>query len=134
MAIGYKILSVPDNSEDFYSYNGLFDGIKYTIGDIIKAPDNTRLFIFDSLENCKQLFDSYCGDRLFTCEYFGGIKYNGAFWKSERELFWKWFNETLAKKKGFKNAKCPVQTNFDLTGTVLVKQLRLIEDVTHVIA
>ena len=140
MAIGYKVVNVlrGNGYPDIYcSYNQTvnnnIDYIEYKLGETIHAPNNTRLFIFKELHDCRQCYypDSvFVFRKIFKCEYFGGIEYNGACEIVDYKNYWKWFNETLAKKKGFKNAYCPYETH-NYIGVLLVKKIKVLEEVSN---
>lgn len=122
MAIGYKICTV--YQENLLSYNTTrFDYlcVEYEIGKPIKAPNNTRLFIFSCLEKAKN-FKEEC-DGIFTCEYdeLDAIEENGMIssCKSHFDLYWKWFNSGRV-------GECPV-AKWQYSHVLMVSELTLLE-------
>jgi len=105
-------------------YGGLAE---YKIGEWTIAPGNTRLFVFDNLD---EAFDfAFLSEHIFECEIIGGIKGRGAFFSDNAPCFWRVFNSYLNKKKKvdfnkiFKNIE---PTEFH---SVLAKKVKLIKKI-----
>lgn len=95
----YKVvdLEVFSNGESRYFSARQFYPNEYKLGQWTEAPENTRFFVFDNLDEAKKFQDG--NEVIFECEIFGGIQGRGAFYTDDTEEFWKLFNSFVKKKK-----------------------------------
>lgn len=98
----------------------------YKVGEWTDAPGNTRLFVFDNLEDARK-FRSF-GEVIFECEIVGGVKFFGANCRSNNNEFWEIFNNILLKKKKVTKEKFK-KANIRLAevDAVLAKKVKLLK-------
>lgn len=98
--------------------------IEYEIGEWVSAPENTRLFVFDDLDEAKNY--AKCYDKIFECSVIGKIKFKGSFFIKDNTLFWKIFNKQIKAKKKI-NADIFAENKITLAevDAVLAKKVRL---------
>ena len=72
--------------------------VGYKIGEWVNAPKNTRLFVFDSLEEARKFHEPQFED-IYECEVKGGIKLPGCLWACSESKFWETFNAKIKNKE-----------------------------------
>lgn len=112
----YKVLD--ENLRSFLNINR----IQYKVGEWVKAPSNTRLFVFDNLYNAQKFNTIY---PIFECEIIGGIKGYPEVYYLDHTQYWDKFNARVAKKKKFHVKDCPEFTNLKIIDSVLCKAVKL---------
>lgn len=99
----YKLVSTDLTSFDVAKeyYNGYTTKklVKYKVNEWVHAPDNTRLFVFKTLEDVHKYRNEYPGGKLYECEVIGGIDGYGYSGYSGVDKFWQTFNGLKNKKK-----------------------------------
>lgn len=71
--------------------------VHYKIGEWTVAPEGTRVFVFDDLNDAHE----FClfKEGIYECRIFGGIRMSGADFVQDQGRFWEIFNELRKKKK-----------------------------------
>lgn len=126
----YKIVRREANATGF-SYNSWGNPnkkVEYKLNEWVEAPEGTRLFVFDSLEEA--LANKFRqNDVVFECEIVGGIKGKGAHFINHQEKFWEIFNSFVKKKK---------KVDFNLIGrqvwptdmsAILAKKVKIVKEI-----
>lgn len=103
--------------------------IEYKQNEWTIAPDGTRLFVFDSLQNAKDFLDDYIGGVIYECEVEGGIKGFGAFYVRDQRIFWTKFNHFLGKKKKMEISETKFGIPLTDISAVLCKKVKLTKKV-----
>lgn len=102
--------------------------VQYKVGEWVNAPENTRLFVFDSLQKAKE----FCRDQpdeIYECQIKGGVKGFGAYRSSDNETFWKMFNAIISKKKKFSMEEIEKHIILSFTPAILAKSVKLTKKV-----
>lgn len=98
--------------------------VQYKINEWVNAPNNTRLFVFDNLDEAKKFAWERVA-RLFECQIKGRIKHQGVDRFAHTSLFWEEFNLQLKKKKKINISKYPTAS----TPAVLAKSVKLTKEI-----
>jgi len=76
--------------------------VEYTPHKWVKAPDNTRLFVFDNLKDAMEYAKpSNTKSSIWECKIRGGIPFKGAISINKYAEYWAALNKILASKKAF---------------------------------
>jgi hypothetical protein len=129
---------------DRYSNLPLPNGhlLEYKENEYVSAPDNTRLFVFDSLKAARSYitrlggcFHSYT---IYECHCKGiiknanGVKVCNGFSCNKsyaRNAFWNKVNQNLKQKKKWNHDLHKHMTLFDYHGVCLAKEVKLIKKI-----
>lgn len=98
--------------------------VRYKIGEWVDAPENTRLFVFDSLEEARKFHEREFED-IYECEVKGGIKLPGCAWISSINAFWETFNAKIKNKEKITRRYMEKKVDLAETPAVLVKSVKL---------
>jgi len=98
--------------------------VRYKIGEWVNAPENTRLFVFDSLEEARK-FHEWDSEDIYECEVKGGIKLPGCAWVSGVDEFWETFNAKIKNKEKITQEYMAKKVDLARTPAVLVKSVKL---------
>ena len=98
--------------------------VQYKINEWVNAPNNTRLFVFDYLDEAK-IFAYQNAARLFECQIKGRIRHKGVEKLAHTSLFWEEFNLQLKRKKKINISKYPPSS----TPAVLAKSVKLTKEI-----
>lgn len=98
--------------------------VRYEIGEWVDAPENTRLFVFDSLKEARKFREGDSED-IYECEVKGGIKLPGCAWISSINAFWERFNAKIKNKEKITRRYMAKKFNLAETPAVLVKSVKL---------
>ena len=98
--------------------------VRYKIGEWVNAPENTRLFVFDSLEEARK-FHEWDSEDIYECEVKGGIKLPGCAWVSDVDEFWETFNAKIKNKEKITREYMAKKVDLARTPAVLVKSVKL---------
>ena len=98
--------------------------VKYKIGEWVNAPENTRLFVFDSLEEARK-FHEWDSEEIYECEVRGGIKLPGCAWVGSVDAFWEKFNIKFKNKEKITREYMEKELDLAKTPAVLVKSVKL---------
>lgn len=98
--------------------------VKYKIGEWVNAPENTRLFVFDSLEEARKFHEHQFED-IYECEVKGGIKLPGCAWVNAIGEFWEKFNIKIKNKEKITREYMAKKVDLAATPAVLVKSVKL---------
>ena len=97
--------------------------VRYKIGEWVDAPDNTRLFVFDSLKEARKFHEQ--GEDIYECEVRGGIKLPGCAWVGSISAFWEKFNTKIKNKEKITREYMEKELDLAKTPAVLVKSVKL---------
>lgn len=103
--------------------------IEYKQNEWTIAPDNTRLFVFENLQNAKDFLDDCISGVIYECEVEGGIKGFGAFYARDQRIFWNKFNHFLGKKKKMEFSETKFGMPLTDINAVLCKKVKLTKKV-----
>lgn len=98
--------------------------VRYEIGEWVDAPDNTRLFVFDSLKEARKFYDCRF-ENIYECEVKGGIKLPGCAWICAIGEFWETFNAKIKNKEKITRRYMAKKVDLAETPAVLVKSVKL---------
>ena len=98
--------------------------VRYKIGEWVNAPENTRLFVFDSLEEARKFREGDSED-IYECEIKGGIKLPGCLWVGSESEFWEKFNIKIKNKEKITREYMEKKVDLAETPAVLVKSVKL---------
>ena len=98
--------------------------VRYKIGEWVDAPENTRLFVFDSLKEARKFHDRQ-SECIYECEVKGGIKLPGCALISSINAFWEKFNAKIKNKEKITREYMVKKFNLAETPAVLVKSVKL---------
>jgi hypothetical protein len=133
MKICYKLVKTMDYQPTLYISSNGYNGCYYRLNQWTIAPKNTRLFVFDSLDELRVSYGKIMhGFKIFKCQVKGGIKGYPCENIWARDEYWNLINATLKKKKSLKHFfNNPVKGIPLLTfyPSYLVKAVKLIEEV-----
>lgn len=101
-----------------------YAAVKYKIGEWVNAPENTRLFVFDSLKEAGKFYDCQFED-IYECEVKGGIKLSGCAWTNRINEFWETFNAKIKNKEKITREYMTKKVGLSKTPAVLVKSVKL---------
>lgn len=90
--IYYKVLALDYNNK-LWSCGGTSVSIPYEVHKIIHAPNNTRLFVFETLEEAQDFCGGISNFVIYSCVAPEGIKGRGAGSLNNIGLFWAMFND-----------------------------------------
>lgn len=100
------------------------EAVRYKIGEWVNAPENTRLFVFDSLEEARKFHERQFED-IYECEVKGGIKLPGCLWAYSESEFWETFNAKIKNKEKITREYMEKKVDLAETPAVLVKSVKL---------
>jgi hypothetical protein len=115
----YKVVS-----KSLWSARAIRCAVKYKIGEWVDAPENTRLFVFDSLKEARKFYDCQFED-IYECEVKGGIKFLGCAWAGAISAFWERFNTKIKNKEKITREYMTKKVGLAETPAVLVKSVKL---------
>ena len=100
------------------------DPVQYKLGEWVDAPLDTRLFVFDSLEEARKFHERQLED-IYECEVKGGVKLPGAAWGCGIQKFWRLFNAKIKNKEKITREYMEKKVDLAETPAVLVKSVKL---------
>lgn len=116
----YKVVT-----KDFWSARAFGrTAVKYKIGEWVDAPGNTRLFVFDSLEEARKFYE-WDSEDIYECEVKGGIKLPGCARIGSIGAFWETFNIKIKNKEKITEQYMAKKLDLAKTPAVLVKSVKL---------
>ena len=126
MSIYYKVVRANLFSARTDSYEISRRMVKYKIGKWISAPNNTRLFLFENLEDAQNFANQ--GERIFECKAIGVIRGFPAHFSFS--YYWNLI-ESLLKKKKKVNFDSKEFRGYTITNrpSILAKKVKLVKEV-----
>ena len=124
----YKVVSVNDKKQALTSYIfDCFNKVTYKVGEWVDAPDNSRLFVFDSLESAMAF--AWNDQQIYECEIVGGITGYGWIggYSSDPFRFWEEINNILKRKKKVDFDEIRKKYTLCDTRSVLAKKVKLVK-------
>jgi hypothetical protein len=104
---------------------------KYKLNEWTTGISNTRLFVFDTLENA-QKYASSLSDRIYECECKGVIKNAyGTLFRSDYTDFWNMVNKNIKNKKkwDYKMEESELDNIISINGACFAKSVKLLKQV-----
>ena len=112
------------------AFSGFRKNVQYKVNEWVKAPDDTRLFVFDNLDKAKRF--AYGEYDVWECHVKGARKGFPCNQITEITSFWKILNEKFFSKKKKINFKSEdlIWRIENSVPSILAKQVKLVRKIS----